>query len=321
MVLDSWHGLSSPSRGLAMRPHYLPAVVQSRNMSPSTRRRLTAAGSLTPVRRGVLAPPIDPTSAVSIRLRSGVLQQARAVHVTAHTDFAFSHQTAALLLGCWVLHPRLPIHITRPGYSSTTAHARQSLIRHDSAIDPRMLRLHGDCFVTCLERTVFDCIRTLPWLEALAIADSALRIGASRELLTTLLDGAPGVRGIRQAREVLASATDRVHSPGESLVRGVAIRAGLAAPSTLHPVATDAGPAELDLAWESVKVAVEFDGAMKVAGLTGEQLTRHVNALATREAALARAGWLVLHLTWDDLRNLEKLRTRLVRLVRHRVLR
>ena len=303
-----------------MRPHYLPAVVQSRELSPSTRRKLTAAGSLAPVRRGVLAPPIDPTSAVSIRKRLGVLQQARAVHVTSYTDFAFSHQSAALLLGCWVLHPRLPIHITRAGYSSTTAQARQLLVRHESAVDPSLLRLHGDCFVTCLERTVFDCVRTLPWLEALTIADSALRLGASRELLTTLLDGAPGVRGIRQAREVLAAATDQVHSPGESLVRALAIRAGLPAPSTLHTVATDAGRAELDLAWESVKVAVEFDGAMKVAGLTGEQLTRHVNALAKREAALARAGWLILHVTWDDLRNLEKLRTRLVRLVRHRVL-
>lgn len=146
-------------------------------------------------------------------------------------------------------------------------------------------------------------------------------MGADSEVIRLQLASLGGARGVAAARRVEAFATASVHSPGETLVRGIAIEGGLPRPETLHRVDTEIGVLELDVAWPELRVAVEFDGAVKLAGLRGEALTRQVGANLRREAALVRAGWVVLHLTWSDLADPGALLIRLRRLVTHRTAR
>lgn len=80
--------------------------------------------------------------------------------------------------------------------------------------------------VTSRRRTLLDCARRLPFDLALCVADSAGRHGVDLEVFA---EDAARVRGkgAGQAREVARHASRRAANPFESMLRALAIRAGL----------------------------------------------------------------------------------------------
>lgn len=113
--------------------------------------------------------------------------------------------------------------------------------------------------VTTPLRTVVDCARVLPFDEALAVADSALRAGSVTRV--ELTQAAAGLRGTgsRQARRVARFADSRAANPFESVLRALAIDEGF----DLTPQLELAAPglyAVVDLGSEELRLAVEADG-------------------------------------------------------------
>ncbi|GAA3653492.1 hypothetical protein [Microbacterium marinilacus] len=103
------------------------------------------------------------------------------------------------------------------------APANRLVVRHEDAYtDDELIEVDG-LVVTRLDRTVFDLIRLLPAEAGVALADAALRAAADGEALRAAvaerIARAPGARGIRRARAVLAFADERSESPGESASR------------------------------------------------------------------------------------------------------
>ena len=90
--------------------------------------------------------------------------------------------------------------------------------------------------VTTALRTVLDCARQLPFDEALAVADSALRSGqVTREELAELHVRGAGASAVRR---VLLHADGRAANPFESVLRALCIEAGLVVEAQLaiqHP--------------------------------------------------------------------------------------
>ncbi len=162
-----------------------------------------------------------------------------------------------------------------------------------------------------------DCARTLCPDSGLVVADSALRLGASRAGLERIVAAAAGKRGIVQARSVLALADERSESPGETLVRYAAHRAGAPPPTPQLSVPTSAGTFRLDLAWPDVCVGVEFDGAIKYSDEFGDPVQRLL-AEKRRHDALVDAGWWIVRVSWEELHDLEALGTKLLRARRAR---
>jgi hypothetical protein len=80
--------------------------------------------------------------------------------------------------------------------------------------------------VTAPVRTVVDCARAYPFDVALAVADSALRAGMSREDLVAVAVKSPRT-GRRRAIRVAEAADGRAANPFESVLRALAIDAGL----------------------------------------------------------------------------------------------
>jgi hypothetical protein len=79
--------------------------------------------------------------------------------------------------------------------------------------------------VTTPSRTVIDCARLLPFDEALAIADSALRSGfVTREELTEADVRGAGALAVRR---VVRHADPRAANPFESVLRALCLEAGL----------------------------------------------------------------------------------------------
>jgi hypothetical protein len=117
--------------------------------------------------------------------------------------------------------------------------------------------------VTTPNRTVLDIGCWYPTTSAVAAIDSLARAteikAAGVELLAQRY---PGRRGIARARLAITLFDAGAQSPKETWVRLVLINAGLPRPQTQIPVRDETGNtiAYLDMGWEDVKVAVEYDG-------------------------------------------------------------
>ncbi len=140
-------------------------------------------------------------------------------------------------------------------------------------------------------KTVIDCARHLPFDEALAIADSALRAGS----VTRAEFEAVQVRGAGAAavRRVLAHADGRAANPFESVLRALCIEAAL----SVEPQASidlGTGTVRPDLVVRARRIVLEADS-----------WTFHATRAAhTRDCArynlLVLHGWRVLRFTWEQ---------------------
>lgn len=146
---------------------------------------------------------------------------------------------------------------------------------------------------TSAERTLVDCLRTLPLADALAVADSALRSGVSRTRLLAIARDARGP-GARRVRHLASLADGRAANPFESALRAICLEVdGL----EVVPQVEIYDPHFLgrpDLVDCRLRIVIEAD-SFEWHG-TREALV----ADARRYNALIAAGWLVLRFTWDD---------------------
>jgi len=110
------------------------------------------------------------------------------------------------------------------------------------------------------------------------------------------LSGAPGVKDARRALRWVVPGTDSLY---ETRVRMVLVRAGLPVPSVNLPVAVESVGRvyHLDLGYEKERVGVEFDGLVHVANQSQMRLD------AARRRDLQDAGWVIVTITADQLRN------------------
>ncbi|WP_076261673.1 hypothetical protein [Intrasporangium flavum] len=156
---------------------------------------------------------------------------------------------------------------------------------HWRSLDPR--DVHGGEVTTPL-RTVIDCARTLPFDEALAVADSALRNRrVSRDRLLAAADAVPRA-GRAAALRVAREADGRAANPFESVLRAISLDvAGLrlvpqapvvSAGRTIHPDLSDA----------DLRIVVEGDSH------EFHTRRRQIDIDCERYDELTLDGWLVL---------------------------
>ena len=141
--------------------------------------------------------------------------------------------------------------------------------------------------------TLVDCATSLPFVDALAVADAALRGGSvlKQELLAAARTfRAPGARDVRR---VAQHADGRAANAFESGLRGHLLLAGL---RTFQPQHIIAGPwffARVDLADPDRRVALEADGFATHGG------RRQLAADLRRHNELAALGWVTLRFAWE----------------------
>lgn len=112
-------------------------------------------------------------------------------------------------------------------------------------------------------RCAVDLARTVRRMDALPILDAALRVQActSADLAVEVLLH-ERLKGVRQARELIALADPRAECPQESQLRLVILDAGLPAPEPQVWVSDVDGTMlyRLDLAYREQRVGLEYDG-------------------------------------------------------------
>ena len=130
-----------------------------------------------------------------------------------------SHLSAAAAHG-WELKstPELP-HLTVPRNRNVDRAARTASVPHGATLTDGEIQAR----VTSPERTVTDCLVSLGQVDAMCVADSAIRHGAfSNDSLQLLADGLTGP-GCARARRIAARADGRAANPFESTLRCIAL--------------------------------------------------------------------------------------------------
>ncbi len=203
-------------------------------------------------------------------------------------DGVISHLSAALRWGWEVKWPpdRPWVTVSRDRNIAAARREAVHLIYADLGDDV----IDG---VTSPLRTVIDCARRLPFDEALAVADSALRAGDVT--LENLLEASARMRGrgATQCRRVAAAATAKAANPFESVLRAIALEFSFdLAPQA--PVVVDGETYFPDLVDVSRGFVLEADSWRFHASQQGHARD------CRRYNALVLSGWLVLRFTWDQ---------------------
>lgn len=197
-----------------------------------------------------------------------------------------SHTSAALHWG-WELKavPEQP-HVTVPEKRKVAPARRAGVVLHRADLHPDDI----SGMATSPELTVEQCLRTLPFDEGLAVADSALRNGMAPSTLRRISVSARGP-GAPRIRRVCAEATPKAANPFESVLRAIALDVpGL----RVEPQRYIAPRLRPDLVDEDLRVVIEAD-SFAWHGSRGA-----LRNDARRYNLLVVGGWTVLRFSWED---------------------
>ncbi|MGY1793162.1 endonuclease domain-containing protein [Geodermatophilus sp. SYSU D00525] len=255
------------------------------------------------MRQGFLTPK-QLRSSAWVRLRRDVYADASlpvthrllvsAVGLTLPAGAGFCGRSAAVLWGVPdVAGPDDPVEVVLPGDRRWNAGAGvrvRSLLVGQRLVQRRAWH--------CLPRvdTAVDLARFGDRDEAVVLLDRLVRAGvADLEGVRVAAAALPVCRGSAQARLVARLADGLAESPQETRLRLLLHRAGVP-PVAQHRVFDDAGfVARVDFAYPELRLAVEYDGLWHAERRTFLDDRRRLNRLNA-------AGWIVLHVTVDDLR-------------------
>jgi very-short-patch-repair endonuclease len=198
-----------------------------------------------------------------------------------------SHVSAARLLGLDVVAPDRATHVTVPVHRNRR---RTEAVTHWIDLRPRDI-VDG---VTSPLRTTLDCARVLSFAQALAVADSALRLHLVRPI--ELLTSAAGLVGAgrRRVLRVAQAADGRSASGLESVLRATMLQARIRSFTPQVSIADDSFSARVDLGDLLHRIALEADS-----------FEHHgYRAALVRDCArydeLVVRGWLVLRFAWEQ---------------------
>jgi G:T-mismatch repair DNA endonuclease (very short patch repair protein) len=155
-------------------------------------------------------------------------------------------------------------------------------------------------------RTALDLIRRGPLEDAVVLLDQLVHAGVvGLDDVRSAAGRLPRSRGSRLAREVAGLADGLAESPQETRLRLLLLRSGLPAPVAQFRVFdADGLVGRLDFAYPDLKIALEYDGLWhgdRRAFLDDRRRLNRLNA----------AGWVVIHVTLEDLRRPERLAARI----------
>ena len=228
-----------------------------------------------------------------------VRTRAAAALLLAGDDAAVSGRTAATLHGCRAIESADVHVVVRPEH---VIKRRPGLVVHhvgfyaDDVVELDGLR------VLALDRVTADLLCTARSSDALALADEVLRAARPkheimRKRIAAKIRSRQDPRGTVSGARLLALASPRSASAPESWLRCALLESGFPVPEVNWPVAGIDGVIlyYADLAWPSLRIAVEYDGYASHVGR--EEADR------AREDDLRRRGWIVVRATLADLKD------------------
>lgn len=239
-----------------------------------------------PLLRGIYA---DSRMTVDHRLRC------YAAKLALPSEAVLVNRSALWMFGVEHARPEDPVEVAVP--PARRVRNRTGIRVLQATIPPEDIVVINELRVTSAERTAWDLAHGPDLVEAIVMLDAmAARRLVSQEQLTKRL----GTRRTR-ARRAIELMDGRVESPPESRLRVHLILAGLPVPTPQFDIFHNGQRiARVDLAWPDAKLAVEYDGEWHNDRVQFRKDRRRLNALT-------KAGWTVLFVTADTLRDVPAL--------------
>src|SRR5664280_460297 len=259
-----------------------PADANPADDGPFSRASALAAGST--------------ISAVRAQLRTGAWQRLRRGTYVA-SDLLITAEAEADAGALHAVAIRAGLLRTHGAAASGTSAARLHGLRIKVAALPveHVTSRHG-VPVTTAARTIVDLGRTLPWPQAVVLANAAVHSGLTTVAdLGHVLSCCAGWPGVRAASRAIDFADATAESPLESLTRVFFADHGIEPPVSQHWLGDPRGPiGRVDFYWPRHRTIAEADGLLKCA----DEGARREEKL--RQERLEQAGFVVVRLTWHD---------------------
>jgi Protein of unknown function (DUF559) len=270
---------------------------RAEGVSPALMRSLARSGQLVRLRQGVYATKRAMDWAEGDPVLAHVLT-VRAAKATVGRNAVASYHSAALLHRLSLLTSPGTVTLTLPPAKKWNRAKPADVVFHASELPREHVTRLYNLPVTTVARTVADLARTLPFMDAVVVADSALnQEKATKPELLRALSQCKGWPGVRQARRALEFADERAESPLESAARVVFAEAGLAPPELQVTIQGEQEQfaARVDFLWRARKVIAEADGLVKYNDRKDLLKERE------RDHQLREAGYTTVHFTWQEL--------------------
>ncbi|ORA17714.1 DUF559 domain-containing protein [Mycobacterium arosiense] len=200
--------------------------------------------------------------------------------------------SASALLGSKWIDPALPASIIDTNRCPTAGvQVWEERIENDE------ITVVDDMRVTTAARTALDLARRCRLGVAVAAIDALIQAtNLQVPDVEPLVERYRGGRGMKAARVALKLVDGGAQSPKETWLRCLLINAGFPRPQTQIAVRNEWGCAEayLDMGWDDIKVAVEYDGDQ-------HRSSRHQYVKDIRRLEmLERRGWVVVRVIAED---------------------
>lgn len=255
------------------------------------REALAAGASPSRLTRRDLRAPVH-----GVRVRADVpVTVVEAIAVVLRSDQFVSHTTAARLWGA-PLPSRLDdelVHVTSIGTAPIMR--RPQVVPHRTRIEGFRPDLVRGIPVSPPARAWFESTSLLTVVELVVLGDHL--VGPSGLATIDGLAAAivPGSRSARRARTALDRVRTGVESPMETRLRLGVVDAGFPEPEVNVDVVDDHGSflGRADLAWPTLRIALEYDGDHHRDRRTFQHDQRRSNGFAVN-------GWIVIHATSAD---------------------
>jgi hypothetical protein len=187
-----------------------------------------------------------------------LVHRARAAWLWSHREGVVAGLTASALHGAKWVDDSLPIELVWPN-----ARAPTGMRTYDYRLPTDEFAVFDGMRITTPERTAFDIGRRRGDVEPVARLDA---LGNATPFHPAGVRGMSrrhrGARGLRRLEAALDLHDPGAESPKETWLRLLLIDAGFPRPQTQIPVPGLSGETRyrLDMGWEDVMVAVEYDG-------------------------------------------------------------
>lgn len=225
----------------------------------------------------------------------------RAVAAILHDDVAFSHVSALRIQGVevpWRMDIDSRIHVV--SWDRARRPRRPGIIAHGGG-RASVTRVDG-LLVTTPAQTWLHCSRSLSLNDLVVLGDAMLRRknpATSLPALRRIAEETSKTHGVVQARAALALLRPGTDSSMETRTRTILVNAGLPCPAVNVNALDQHGRflALPDMSYPELRIAIEYDGDIH---RTDQRTWRRD---VERRQRLEDAGWRIITVTADDVRD------------------
>jgi hypothetical protein len=222
------------------------------------------------------------------------------------TNIAAAGTSAARIFGLELLHappPALIVCTDDPGVSGT--HKNDYFLRA-APLPPGHVVTRLGVPVTSIERTLLDLAASMPFVDAVVLAESAYRKRLTTvEKVAAVVTASEHRPGIEQARLALGFANPWTGSVLESVSRVSMRAAGIRLPKVQQAVIVGDDAYLVDFLWDHLPIDVlgEADGTEKSVGASRLETVRAIRAEKERHQKLISTGAEIVRWGWPEARN------------------